>query len=690
MKRVAGGGAAGPRPLLQRQLEKAVETMQIGVTITDTEGRIVYINPAEARMHGYEVGELLGREAWTLAPPELHKTSSKNALRQMRSWSRESVNVRKDGTRFPVLITSDVVLGEDGAPVGIVSCCQDISERRAAEQALRDSEARFALAVAGANDGIWDWDLVGGRVYYSPRWLAMVGARASDSRGSLEDWLERVHPADRDRVTERLQAHLSGSSPQFEDEHRLMHADGSFRWVRCRGLAVRDGEGRALRMAGSMSDITELKALDPLTGLPNRGLLEDRLSVCAARVRRRRDRTLAILFVDLDRFKVVNDSLGHLVGDRLLHAVARRLEASVRPGDTVARFGGDEFLVLLDDIRTSAEALLVAERLHAALAPPFAVDERNLFITASIGVALHSRRHAGVEELLGNADLAMYHAKLQGGARTRVFDSSLRKAANQRLRVEHGLREALQRERFRLHYQPIVRLETGEIVGFEALLRWETEHDGIRLPRDFLRTAEDTGLIVPIGRWVLAEACRQMSEWHRQFPAVPPLEISVNVSARQLGQPDFAEEVRRIVRETGVDPHAVLLEITESAVVQQDEPVVSTLQELRAMGIRICVDDFGTGYSSLVYLQSLPIDILKIDQAFVQRIGGGGHNSELVSAILTMGRDLGLTVIAEGIESAEQRESLVALRCSLGQGYTFSTPVDATAASGLLARSAVR
>lgn len=661
--------------------------MQIGVTITDTDGRIVYINPADARMHGYEVDELLGREAWILAPPELRKAASKKDLRTMTSWSRESVNVRKDGTRFPVFITSDVVLGEDGTPVGIVSCCQDISERKVAEQALRDSEARFALAVAGANDGIWDWDLPAGRVYYSPRWLAMVGAREGDIRGLPEDWLERVHPADLDRVRERLQTHLTGGSPQLEDEHRLMHADGSFRWVRCRGVAVRDGQGTALRMAGSMSDITELKALDPLTGLPNRGLLEDRLTVCAARVRRHRDRTFAILFVDLDRFKVVNDSLGHLVGDKLLLAVARRLEASVRPGDTVARFGGDEFLVLLDDIRTRAEAMMVAERLHAALQPPFPIDERNLFITASIGVALHSRRHTRTEELLGNADLAMYHAKLQGGARTRVFDSSLRQAASHRLHVEHGLREALEHDRLRLHYQPIVRLSTGQIVGFEALLRWETEHDGLLLPRDFLHTAEETGLIVPIGQWVLREACRQMSEWHRLFPGVTPLEISINVSARQVVQPEFAREVKRILRDTGLDPHTVLLEITESAMVQQEEPVVSMLQELRATGIRICVDDFGTGYSSLVYLQNLPIDILKIDQTFVQRMGGGGRNCELVSAILTMGRDLGLDVIAEGIESAEQRESLVALRCGLGQGYTFSTPVEASAATGLLARS---
>ncbi|HNX51492.1 MAG TPA: diguanylate cyclase, partial [Thermoanaerobaculaceae bacterium] len=517
------------RPLLDRlrQLEKAVETMQIGVTITDTGGRIVYINPADARMHGFEVAELLGQEARIFAPPESWKPVSGQRLRRLTSWSRESVNVRKDGTSFPVLIASDVVVGTDGEPLGIVSCCQDISERRAAEQALRDSEARYALAVAGANDGIWDWDLVANTVYYSPRWISMVGARAMAVGDSPEEWFSRVHPADLARLRSRIDDHLAGRSPHVQDEHRIKHGDGNYRWVRSRGVAVRAEDGTPLRMAGSLADITDLKVRDPLTGLPNRNLLLDRLAVCIARSKRHRDAAFTVLFVDLDRFKIVNDSLGHLVGDQLLVDLARRLEASLRPGDTIARFGGDEFIVLLDDVSTPEEALRVADRVHTAFGRPFEIEGRSLFVSASIGIAIHSRRCSGADELLGDADLAMYHAKVEGGARSRMFDPSLRLAASERLRLENDLRTAIENGQFRLHYQPIVVIETGRIVGLEALLRWQTPSHGLLLPREFLSTAEETGLIVAIGTWVMREACRQMAAWHRQFHSTPPLEISV-------------------------------------------------------------------------------------------------------------------------------------------------------------------
>lgn len=667
-----------------RQLEKAVETMQIGVTVTDTDGRIVYVNPADARMHGYSVEELVGQEARVYAPSQSWKPFDGGRLRRLKSWSRESVNVRKDGSLFPVFITSDVVFGADGGPLGVVSCCQDISERKAADQALRESETRYALAVAGANDGIWDWNLRTGAVYYSPRWAAMVGADEHRLGDSPEEWFSRVHPADIGRLRARIEDHLAGRSSHLEDEHRIHHGDGNYRWVRSRGVAVRDESGTALRMAGSLADITDLKVRDPLTGLPNRSLLLDRLAVCLGRSRRRRERTFAVLFFDLDRFKIVNDTLGHQVGDELLVALAKRLEASLRPGDTISRYGGDEFVILLDEIRSVDEVTGVADRVHASLSAPFCLDGRELYITASIGAALHGHRACEVEELLGDADLAMYHAKVEGGARTRVFEPSLRQAASERLRLESELRVAVERSQFRLHYQPIVALKNGRVVGFEALVRWQTEDRGLLLPLEFLAAAEETGLVVPIGAWVLREACRQMGEWQRRFPSDPPLRISVNVSARQVMRQEFAGEVLHSLEETGLDPRSLLIELTEGTMLHSVPQVVSTLQELREAGIRICIDDFGTGYSSLAYLHDLPVDILKIDQGFVQRMTATGQNRELVAAILRMGQELELEVIAEGIESDEQRDSLLALHCVLGQGFTFSRPLDGESVLELL------
>jgi diguanylate cyclase (GGDEF)-like protein/PAS domain S-box-containing protein len=569
------------------------------------------------------------------------------------------------------------------------------AERKRAEEALRESEERYALAARGANDGLWDWNLKTNAIYFSARWKSMLGCEESEIQNSPAEWFNRVHPADFERLRAEIAAHLEGRTPHFEDEHRMLHRDGAYRWMLSRGLAVRDASGKAYRMAGSQTDITKRKDAeeqllhdafhDVLTGLPNRALLMDRLDLLVTRAQRRRDYLFAVLWLDLDRFKVVNDSLGHLMGDQLLVATARRLEGCLRPVDTVARIGGDEFTILLDDIRDASDAVRVADRIQRELALPFNVSGQEVFTSASIGIALSATGYERAEDVLRDADTAMYRAKALGKARHEVFDKAMHARTRALLQVETDLRRAVERREFRIHYQPIVSLETGTIAGFEALVRWDHPDRGLVAPGEFIPVAEDTGLIIPIGRVVLEEACRQAREWQARFPGGPPLSVSANLSMKQLLQRDLAQQIGQVLWETGLDADRLRLEITESMLMENVEYANTIVLQLRALDIRLSIDDFGTGYSSLSYLHRFPIDALKIDRSFVSGTGANERNPEIVRAIVTLARSLGVKVIAEGIETAEQLAQLRALDCEYGQGYFFSRPVDDERVRALIA-----
>jgi diguanylate cyclase (GGDEF)-like protein/PAS domain S-box-containing protein len=570
-----------------------------------------------------------------------------------------------------------------------------LSHKRA-QEALRESEERYALAARGANDGLWDWNLLAETVYFSPRWKTMLGYQDGEIGDKPEEWLSRIHDADRDRVKEEIAAHQKGATLHFESEHRVLHKDGTFRWMLSRGLAVHDGSGKAVRMAGWQTDITEGKVSDPLTGLPNRVLFTDRLGRLIKHAKRRKDYQFAVLFLDLDGFKMINDSLGHLVGDQLLVGVATRLEKCLRATDTVARLGqgfivarlgGDEFTILLDDLKDPSDARLAAERLMKAVTAPFVLSGKEVFTSVSIGIALSNASYEEPEEILRDADTAMYRSKSLGKARYEVFDADMRASVMARLQLEMDMRRALERGEFSNSYQPIVSLASGKIVGFEALLRWQHPTRGQVGPQEFISVAEETGVIRQLGWWNLHEACRQMSEWRTKYDAYSDLTMSVNLSPKQFLQPNLLADIQSLLLELGLPPNSLKLELTESTVMGDPSAAIEMLEQIKAYGISLAIDDFGTGYSSLSYLHRFPLDTLKIDRSFISEMGDGQNNGgmEIARTILPMASNLHLEVVAEGVETSEQVAMLKQLHCKYGQGYYFSKPLSADEAGLLLA-----
>ncbi len=562
---------------------------------------------------------------------------------------------------------------------------------------LQASEERYALAERGANDGLWDWDLRSDQIYFSPRWKAMLGYSADEISGTKDEWFGRVHPEDLKQLKVALSQHLVGMIPHFESEHRILHKEGDYRWVLSRGLAVTDSEGAAYRIAGSQTDITGRKRAeeqlihdalhDALTGLPNRALFMDRLGRAIEHSKRRENYLYAVLFLDLDRFKVINDSLGHTVGDQLLLAISRRLELFLRSVDTVARLGGDEFVILIEDIQGLSDATRIAERIQNELSLPFKLNEHSVFTSVSIGIVLSQKNYETPEEVLRDADIAMYRAKALGRARFEVFDTAMRTRAMARLELETDLRKAIGYQQFEVFYQPIVSLDDDRITGFEALVRWRHPERGLIAPEEFIPVAEETGLIIPIDWWVLRQACQQLSEWRKQFQTDPPLTISVNLSSKHFAQHDLVTQVENILHVTGLDGGSLQLEITESVFMEYGEKEISVLRALRELGVQLHIDDFGTGYSSLGYLQNFPVDTIKIDRTFVGKMGKETNNSEIVRTIVTLARELGMDAIAEGVETEEQLIQLKALNCEFGQGYIISRPMTSEAAEAIIAEA---
>jgi len=552
---------------------------------------------------------------------------------------------------------------------------------------------QFRLAAHGDNEGLWDWNLVSNRVHFSPRWISMVGCDEHDVGCSPEEWFRRIHPEDAGQVRSEIDSRLTQGPCEFDIRHRLLHKDGAYRWMHCRGVVVRDETGRAVRLMGAHSDVSAEKIADAQTGLPNRLLFLDRLARSVEQGNRFETFHYAVLLLDLDRPEALRKPPESQAADPLLAAAARRLETCLRAGDSpsgntrdylAARLRGDEFAILLDGLTGVADAVVVADRVLAEMLAPFVEGGREVFLPASIGIAVSATGYARAEDVLRDADTALYRAKSLGRGRREIFDTAVLRSAQAALQMEADFKQALERGEFLLFYQPVVSLETNEISGFEALVRWQHPVRGMILPVEFIPIAEKTGFIVPLGNWILREACAQLGAWQQSLPVSKDLWVSVNLSSPQFNHAALVEQVRQAVRDAGLPAHGLVLELTESVAMENPAAVKSLLMQLRVMGVRVGLDDFGTGQSSLAYLHQFPADLLKLDRSFVRDMGTRADMRDIVSAVTALARQLGLHVIAEGIEDDEQLSLLRPLGCEYGQGFLFSRPVDSEGAAALL------
>ena len=648
--------------------------------------RFLAVNEAAVGQYGWSRRELLSMTVLDLLPPEDRPAFLAELLAGPPPGSTSGPARRRhhtrDGAVLAVEVQTDAV--SFAGRRATLALARDVTEREQLRAALGTTGEQLREAQAVAKVGIWDWDVGTNQVSWSDELYRIFGLTPQVFPGTFEGYMAVVHPDDRSLVEATVERSLRTLEP-FDFAHRAVTPDGAIRWLQCRGR-VRSVDGRPVQMTGACQDVTaqrdaaealsKLALHDPLTALPNRSLFMDRLGQALRRLDRR-DRVLAVLFVDLDRFKTINDRLGHAAGDEVLMAVGGRLREVLRPDDTVARLGGDEFVVLCEDLEDDRAAVRVAERVLAALDRPVVCADQEVVSSASIGIALTRRSDVTPDALLRDADMAMYRAKETGRHRIEVFDNTARLRTQARIQTAEELRHAVDSNQLRVVYQPIVHLGQATPAGVEALVRWQHPRRGLLAPAEFIQVAEDTGIVVPLGAWVLRQACRDLIQILDQGGlggGPSDLVMSVNLSARQLNTPGLLPMVESVLGEHGLDPWRLCFEITESVLMDEVDLAISVLSDLRALGVRLAIDDFGTGYSSLGYLRRFPVDIVKLDRAFVAGLGSDSAADAIAAAVINLGHALGLSVIAEGVENDEQLTVLRALRCDRAQGYLWSAP----------------
>lgn len=702
---------------------KMLDNTKIFTFVWDKKGNLLKVNKYSEDITGYNEKEVLG-DNWTCTLMDKNNSDKFKEIfsyvhKENIHYSHESILKSKDGNEIYVSWNNIFISDNESKIEKIVSIGIDITKQKKyekklissyqeleavyeelaateeelknnyfdlqqKEEELKISEERYRLALDGSRDAIWDWDIKRNKAFTSERWREMLGYEKKDLEVDHLTWKELIHPEDKERAFMAQKDHLNGKTPFYSSEYRLKMKNGNYKWIMVRGKALRDSDGNPIRIAGSQTDITERKDFeekinlmahyDSLTGLPNRALLEKKLSESIADSTKNNLRG-AILILDLDNFKSVNDTFGHSAGDELLKSVAKILNSFQNNTTIISRFGGDEFVIMIHDIKSDEEIIKFTQKILKSINRTWLIKEREFYITVSIGVVFYPDMNCSVQSILSNADCAMYTVKKSGKDNFSIYTDSMNTKLMERIDLENSLRHALEYNEFKIHYQPQVNQKTKEIIGMEALIRWNHATRGLILPGDFIPLAEETGLIIPIGEWVLKEACKQNRAW--QDMGYGEFSISVNLSPKQLKQPNFVEKVRKILVETRLKPQWLCLEITESMAISNIDFSIKVLKDLKEIGISIALDDFGTGHSSLSYLKRLPINIIKIDKSFVDEIHENKYSAAITEAIIVMCHKMNINVIAEGVETINQHELLLQENCDIAQGYLFSEPLPA-------------
>jgi len=711
--------------LLEHDFSKnIISNIKTMIIVCDLDGKVVMFNKFAQEISGYSLEEAKGEKVFEIPflneGTDLGKRIYDSIMADKLLENYEACLTTRNKKPIYTLWNMDAVKDAQGVSVNMVAMGIDITGRKNVEQKLtesyreleqtheelvateeelkeqyddlnkrdielRHSEERYRLAVEGVNDGIWDWDGKEGKLFMSKRCRLIMGFDNDSEAITIDKWFGTVLREDMDRFVKGFNKYITEPQDKhFQIEYRIRTADDRIKWIRTRGMAIWDGSGIPIRVAGSNTDITEQKVsdekihqlayYDSMTGLPNRALLTDRFIIAAANAQRK-GWMVAVFFIDLDNFKTINDTIGHSFGDELLFRVGEQLKLKMRRSDTIARLGGDEFIILQANVKDINEVNLLAERMLALFKEPWVLDEREFYVTASIGISIYPNNGLDLQELMKNADAAMYKAKETGKNNYKIFTQELNSRMMERLAIENYLRKATEKNEFVLFYQPQVELSTGRITSMEALIRWLSPNIGWISPDAFIFIAEEIGVINVIGEWVLRSACTQLARWHEE--GFDDLKISVNLSARQFQQLNLVELINNIIEETGIKAQWLELEITESIAMQDLEHTISVLQSIKDIGISVSLDDFGKGYSSLNYLKLLPINNLKIDKTFVHDITTNVNQAKIAKALIALAHNMDLTVTAEGVEAPEQLEFLKKEKCDIVQGFLFSKPMSA-------------